>query len=87
MTKETAKKIVDLLFKLYDENKEGAVINHHTYGIILDFIGGEPFMNVPVIEYTMEYFLNECFKRDHIWLTNCRASISTNGLLYFEPET
>ena len=87
MTKETAKKIVDLLFKLYDENKEGAVINHHTYGIILDFIGGEPFMNVPVIEYTMEYFLNECMRRDHIWLTNCRASISTNGLLYFEPET
>ena len=34
MTKETAKEIVDLLFKLYDENKEGAVINHHTYGII-----------------------------------------------------
>ena len=87
MTKETAKKIVDLLFKLYDENKEDSVINHHTYGIILDFIGGEPFMNVPVIEYTMEYFLNECFKRDHIWLTNCRASISTNGLLYFEPDT
>lgn len=87
MTKETAKKIVDLLFHLYDENKEGAVINKHTYGIILDFIGGEPFMNVPVIEYTMEYFLNECFKRDHIWLTNCRASISTNGLLYFEPDT
>ena len=87
MTKETAKKIVDLLFKLYDENKEDSVINHHTYGIILDFIGGEPFMNVPVIEYTMEYFLNECFKRDHIWLTNSRASISTNGLLYFEPDT
>ena len=40
-------------------------------------------MNVPVIEYTMEYFLNECMRRDHIWLTNCRASISTNGLLYF----
>lgn len=87
MTKETAKKIVDLLFKLYDENKEDSVINHHTYGIILDFIGGEPFMNVSIIEYTMEYFLNECFKRDHIWLTNCRASISTNGLLYFEPDT
>ena len=87
MTKEIAKKAVDLLFKLYDENNEKSVINHHTYGIILDFIGGEPFMNVPVIEYTMEYFLNECFRRDHIWLTNCRASISTNGLLYFEPDT
>ena len=50
MSKETAKEIVDLLFRLYDEDKEGAVINHHTHGIILDFIGGEPFMNVDVIE-------------------------------------
>jgi len=58
MTKETAKKIVDLLFKMYDEYKEDSPINHHTYGIILDFIGGEPFMNVEVMDYIMEYFLD-----------------------------
>lgn len=86
MTKETAKKIVDLLFKMYDENKENSPINHHTYGIVLDFIGGEPFMNVEVMDYIMEYFLNQCFEKDHIWLTNCRASISTNGILYFQPQ-
>ena len=86
MSKETGKKIVDLLFKMYDEDKEDTVINKHTYGIILDFIGGEPFMNVEVIEYIMEYFLSQCFERNHIWLTNCRASISTNGLMYFDPQ-
>lgn len=86
MTKETAKQIVDLLFRLYDEDKEDCPINKHTYGLILDFIGGEPLMNVDVVEYVMEYFLNECFRRDHIWLTNFRASMSTNGLLYFEPK-
>jgi len=86
MTNETAKKIVDLLFNLYDKNEEGAVINHHTYGIILDFIGGEPFMNVAVMDFIMDYFIRECVRREHIWLTNFRASISTNGLLYFEPE-
>lgn len=83
MTKETAKKIIDLLFNLYDENKEGAVINHHTKGIIIDFIGGEPFMNVETMDYVVEYFLEECLRRDHIWLTNFRVSISSNGLLYF----
>ena len=83
MTNETAEKIVDLLFKLYDENNEDMVINHHTYGIILDFIGGEPFMNTPVISHTVAYFIDECIKRNHIWLTNFRASISSNGLLYF----
>lgn len=86
MTNETAKKIVDLLFNLYDKNEEGAVVNRHTYGIILDFIGGEPFMNVAVMDFIMDYFIKECVRREHIWLTNFRASISTNGLLYFEPE-
>jgi sulfatase maturation enzyme AslB (radical SAM superfamily) len=57
MTKETAKKIVDLLFKLYDENDENSVINYHVYGLILDFIGGEPLMNIEVVEYTMQYFM------------------------------
>lgn len=86
MSNETAKKIVDLLFKLYDEDKEGAVINHHTKGIIIDFIGGEPFMNVETMDYVVEYFFEECFRRDHIWLTNFRVSISSNGLLYFQPQ-
>ena len=86
MSKETAKAAVDLLFKLYDENQEDAVINHHTYGIILDFIGGEPFMNVEVMSYIVGYFIEKCLATDHIWLTNFRASISSNGLLYFQPE-
>ena len=51
MSKETAKKIIDLLFKLYDEDNDDMVINHHTKGLVLDFIGGEPFMNVETIEY------------------------------------
>lgn len=86
MSKETGKRIVDLLFKLYDENKENSVINHHTYGIILDFIGGEPFMNVEVMDYIVDYFINQCLEKDHIWLTNFRISISTNGVLYFQPQ-
>ena len=86
MTKKIAKEIIDLLFKLYDDNDEDAVINHHTYGLVLDFIGGEPLMNVEVMDYVMEYFIQQCSEKDHIWLTNFRASISSNGLLYFKPE-
>ena len=86
MNVETAKKIIDLLFKMYDENDENAVINHHTYGIIFDFIGGEPFMNIEVIDATLDYFIDQCLQKDHIWLTNFRASMSSNGLLYFEPK-
>ena len=86
MTKETAKKIVDLLFKLYDKNDENLLINHHTKGLVLEFIGGEPLMNVDVIDYTLGYFIEQCVEKDHPWLFNFRASMTTNGILYFEPK-
>lgn len=86
MTKETAKKIIDFLFKMYDEDKEDAFINHHTKGLILDFIGGEPFMNIEVIDYASQYFIDQCITKKHIWLTNTRFNISSNGILYFEPR-
>ena len=86
MTGETGKKIIDLLYKMYDENKEDAFINHHTKGIILEFIGGEPFMNVDTMNIITEYFLEEGYKRNHPWLTNFVISISSNGVLYFEPK-
>lgn len=86
MTKEVAKKGIDLLFKMYDENKEEAYINHHTKGIVLSLIGGEPFMNIEVVEYLTQYFLNTCIKKNHIWLTNSRILITSNGMLYFDPK-
>lgn len=86
MTKETAKAIIDLLFKMYDEDKPDTFINHTTHGIILDFIGGEPLMNVEIMDFATEYFLDECLRRDHEWLYNFRTSFATNGILYFEPK-
>lgn len=85
MSKETAKKAVDLLFDLYDKN-EGTFINHNTKAIVLDFIGGEPLMNIDVINYICEYFLSECIRRNHPWLLNWRASITSNGALYFDEK-
>lgn len=86
MTKEIAKTCIDRLFQLYDENIEDSIINHHAKGIIIDFIGGEPFMNIDIISYTSKYFLNECINKNHQWLTNFRFNIGTNGILYFEDK-
>lgn len=86
MTKETAKKAVDLLFQMYEEDKQDAFINKTTHGIVLDFIGGEPLMNVPVMDFIVEYFINKCIETDHEWLTRFRISFATNGILYFEKE-
>ena len=86
MTKDTAKKIVDLLFKMYDEDDKTALINKDTKAIILDFIGGEPLLNIDVISFICEYFLNKCIKLNHPWTHFWRASMISNGDLYFTPK-
>ena len=86
MSRETSTKAINLLFKMYDRDEENAYINHHTKGLILEFMGGEPFMNIEIMNYATQYFIDECIRRDHPWLFNFRISISSNGLLYFDPR-
>lgn len=85
MTKEIGEKIVDLLFKMYEEDNT-PLINKSTKGIILDFIGGEPLLNIDVIDHICTYFMNKCLELEHPWLQFWRASMISNGELYFEPE-
>ena len=85
MTKDVAKRGVDLLFDMYDKN-DGTFINHKTKAIILDFIGGEPLMNIDIIDYVCTYFVQQCVERDHPWLYTWRASMISNGSLYFNPK-
>ena len=86
MTKETAKKTIDLLFKMYEEDDRNNFINKTTHGIVIDFIGGEPFMNIDVIDYATTYLLDRCIKEEHEWLCNFRISFATNGILYFDEK-
>ena len=86
MSEETAKKAVDLLFKMYEDNNPDAYINKDTHGIILDFIGGEPLMNVEIMDYIVSYFIQQCVEKNHEWLTAFRVGFASNGILYFEEE-
>jgi sulfatase maturation enzyme AslB (radical SAM superfamily) len=53
MTFETAQKMVDWLF---DENNNYININNSP-GIIIEFIGGEPFMAIDLIDQICDYFM------------------------------
>lgn len=85
MSKEVAKQGVDLLFHMYEENNS-PFINRKTKAIILDFIGGEPLMAIDIIDYICTYFVQKCLELDHPWLYTWRASMTSNGALYFEPK-
>lgn len=86
MTIETGKKIIDLLFKLYDEDDALKPINKSVNGIILDFIGGEPLLNAKTIKYICEYFIDKCIELDSPWLYKWRFSITSNGAPYFNQD-
>ena len=85
MTFDTAKKIVDLLFKM-SETDDSTFINTKTKAVILDFIGGEPLLNIGVIAQTCDYFWHKAIELKHPWADTFRISMISNGVKYFDPE-
>lgn len=73
-----AKKTIDYLLGARDEITEKMVI--------LDFIGGEPFLEIGLIDRICDYFKRRSFETDHPWFQNYRINFSTNGLLYGDAK-
>ena len=67
MDLETAKRCVDLLFAEDARNSE-LVNDRDAHGLIIEFIGGEPFLEIDLIDQTMTYFLSRA-RRLHWWVT------------------
>lgn len=74
MSWDTAKKAIDYILNREQEFDEEAVI--------WDFIGGEPFLEIDLIDRICDYIKKEMFRRNHHWFDNYRFSFSTNGINY-----
>ena len=83
MSWKTAKRFVDFLLEADETN---TYINPTiSPAIVIDFIGGEPFMAIELIDKICTYFEQRCIELDHPWLTRHMFSICSNGTLYFTP--
>jgi uncharacterized protein len=51
-------------------------------GVIWDFIGGEPFLEVDLLNQICDYIKVQLFKLNHHWFNNYRFNITTNGINY-----
>lgn len=49
---------------------------------VWDFIGGEPFLEIDLIDKLCDYIKIEMYRRNHRWFDNYRFSFSTNGINY-----
>ena len=85
LDKETARKIVDLLFE--EDARNNKYVNEHiAQALVLDFIGGEPLLNIKIISYFMRYFKWKALQLNHRWAIHYMISISSNGIAYMNPE-
>ncbi len=82
MSFDTAKQFIDNL--LLDQY--GYINRYNSPAIIIEFIGGEPLLEITLTRQIYEYFLEQCYKLNHPWFTMHRVSICSNGLQYFNKE-
>lgn len=78
MTFETAKSTVDFIL----ENSE--LFNEKS--VIWEFIGGEPFLEIDLIDQISDYIKYRMFILNHPWFNSYRFSFSTNGLNYHSEK-
>lgn len=85
MPLEVAQKFIDLLLE-NNEYTQQYVDTSASQAIILDFIGGEPLLQINLIDQIVEYFLKRVIEENHPWQYQWRISMSSNGTLYFNPD-
>lgn len=50
--------------------------------VIFDFIGGEPFLEIDLIDKICDYIKVELYTKKHHWFNSYRFSFTTNGINY-----
>lgn len=50
--------------------------------IVWEFIGGEPFIEIDLIDQICDYLKIQMFERNHTWFNSYRFSFATNGINY-----
>lgn len=74
MSWEVAKKAIDYILDNEQDFEEASVV--------WDFIGGEPFLEIDLIDKICDYLKVEMYRRNHHWFDSFRFSFSTNGINY-----
>ena len=74
MSWDTAKSFIDMVLENQTDFPEESVV--------WDFIGGEPFLEIDLIDKICDYLKVRMYELDHHWFNSYRFSFSTNGINY-----
>lgn len=77
MSLDTAKKFIDYMFSEKIKKQDA---------VIIEFIGGEPLLEIDLIDKITDYYKIKSFMMDDKWAWNYRISICTNGVNYSDEK-
>lgn len=80
MSWETARTFVDYVL----EHENDPIFAYRS--VIWDFIGGEPFLEIELIDKICDYIKLRMFELNHHWFNSYRFSFTTNGINYHTPD-
>lgn len=80
MTFDIAKRYIDML--LADDKDNDYVNTAISEGLIIEFIGGEPLLEIDLIDKVTDYLHDQLIALKHPWRNKWMVSICSNGVLY-----
>ena len=78
MSFEIAKQAVDYIL--------GNRLIFNEPGVVWDYIGGEPFLEIDLITQVCNYIKKEMYRLNHPWFEHYMFNFSTNGINYHEGK-
>ncbi len=78
MTWDVAQKGIDYILSHENDYAEESVI--------WDFIGGEPLLEIDLIDRVCDYIKMEMYRLNHHWFNSYRFNFTTNGINYHSPK-
>ena len=83
---EVAQAFIEMLLEKDNENTKQHFDTWNSTAVVIEFIGGEPLLEIDLIDKISDYFVKRMIETDHPWAKLHRFSICSNGLLYFDPK-
>lgn len=85
MSFKTAKSFIDYLLDNADNENE-YISYSNTSALIIEFIGGEPLIEIDLIVQIMDYFFEQMIEKNSPWATKFVFNITSNGVLFNTPK-
>ena len=80
MSFDVAKQTIDYVLSHEDDELFA------TESVVWDFIGGEPFLEIDLIDEICDYIKKRMYELNHHWFNSYRFNFTTNGINYHIPR-